>query len=263
MLSRKKPFIVAVSGYFNPLHVGHLKMIEEAKRLGDLLVVIVNSDAQVKIKGSVPFMNNRDRMRIVKALKSVDKVVLSIDKDKTVCKTLAKIKPNIFANGGDRASAKDIPETAVCEQLGIKMVFNVGGKKSDSSSDLIKNAAENHFKKLNNHNTTIRPWGSYEVLMTGHDYKLKKFIVNPEHSLSLQLHKRRSEHWMIVSGTANVNLNNKKYILSTGQSLYIPVGAKHRIANENKIPLEIFEIQKGDYLEEDDIVRFDDKYGRA
>lgn len=149
----KRKTVVVVSGYFNPLHIGHLEMIEGAKRLGDFLVVIVNNDKQVKLKGSTPFMDEKDRMRIVGALKAVDKVVLSIDrKDTSQCKTLAKIRPDVFANGGDRATIKDIPEADICKKLGIKMVFGVG-KKIRSSSILIKEAAENHIQK---NNSTIR-----------------------------------------------------------------------------------------------------------
>ena len=116
-------------------------MIEGARKLGDILIAIINNDKQVKVKGSVPFMSEKDRMRIVGALKTVDKVFLSIDKDRTVCKSLTKLKPNIFANGGDRATTNDIPEAAVCAKYGIKMVFGVG-KKIRSSSILIKNAAK-------------------------------------------------------------------------------------------------------------------------
>lgn len=126
---------IVVSGYFNPLHVGHIEMFEKASKLGKL-IVIVNSDYQVKLKGSVPFMNERDRMKIIKALKPVSNVVLSVDKDTTVCKTLAKIRPLIFANGGDR-TIKNIPETDVCKKYGIKMIFGLG-KKIRSSSILIK-----------------------------------------------------------------------------------------------------------------------------
>src|SRR5680860_250427 len=93
---KKKPVVVAVSGYFNPLHVGHLDMIEMAKKLGDKLVVIVNNDYQVKLKGSVPFMALADRVRIIESLKAVDEVFVSVDRDKTVCKSLAKVCPNIF-----------------------------------------------------------------------------------------------------------------------------------------------------------------------
>jgi len=138
---RKKSIIVAVSGYFNPLHVGHLEMIEKAKKMGDKLVAIVNNDKQVALKGAVPFMSQIDRIKIVKALRDVDEVFLSIDKDKTVCKSLAKVRPNIFANGGDRKSIGDVPEYPICQKLGITMVDGLG-KKIRASSELIKKAAE-------------------------------------------------------------------------------------------------------------------------
>ena len=142
---KRKPVVVAVSGYFNPLHVGHLEMIEKSRKLGDKLVAIVNNDHQVKLKGSVPFMSQADRLKIVSALKYVDEVFLSIDRDATVCKSLAKVKPNIFANGGDRKSLNDVPEFGVCSKLGIKMVDGLG-KKIRASSKLIAEAAAKKAK---------------------------------------------------------------------------------------------------------------------
>jgi cytidyltransferase-like protein len=132
--------VVVASGYFNPLHSGHVKLLEEARKLGDYLIVIVNNDKQVKLKGSVPFMKEGERMKIVSSLKCVDEVVLSIDKDRTVVKTLASI-PNvkIFAKGGD-STPSNVPEIAICEAKGIELVLGVGGKKTQSSSWLIKNA---------------------------------------------------------------------------------------------------------------------------
>ena len=144
----KKPVVVAVSGYFNPLHIGHLEMIRRAKKLGDKLVVIVNNDKQVAIKGSFPFMSESDRVEIIQALKNVDKAVLSIDEDATVCRSLAKLKPQIFANGGDRHSVGDVPEYEVCQKYHIKMVDGLG-KKTRASSTLIREANEKKiaFKK--------------------------------------------------------------------------------------------------------------------
>lgn len=138
---KKESVVVAVSGYFNPLHVGHLEMIERAKKLGDKLVVIINNDHQVKLKGSVPFMKQEDRIKIIKALRDVDEVFLSTDRDKTVCKSLSKVKPDIFANGGDRKSIGDVPEYPICQKLGITMVDGLG-RKIRASSELIKKAAE-------------------------------------------------------------------------------------------------------------------------
>jgi D-beta-D-heptose 7-phosphate kinase/D-beta-D-heptose 1-phosphate adenosyltransferase len=141
--------VVAVSGYFNPLHVGHLEMIELAKSLGDYLVVILNNDEQVKLKGSVPFMPEEDRMKIIQSLKWVDEVFLSIDKDMSVCKSLRAVKPQIFANGGDRHQG-EIPESAVCRELNIKMIDGLGSKIR-ASSLLIKEAIEKKIgKKLEN-----------------------------------------------------------------------------------------------------------------
>lgn len=137
----KKPVIVAVSGYFNPLHVGHLEMIQKAKKLGDELVVIINNDAQVALKGSVPFMSLADRVKIVKALRDVDRVFISIDKDKTVRQSLTKVRPDIFANGGDRYSVGDVPEYPICQKYGIKMVDGLG-RKIRASSQLIAKAAQ-------------------------------------------------------------------------------------------------------------------------
>lgn len=137
---KNKKAVVAVSGYFNPLHVGHLEMIERAKKLGDKLVVIINNDYQVKLKGSVPFMSLADRVKIISALRAVDEVFISIDRDKTVCKSLTKVKPDIFANGGDRKSLGDVPEFPICQKLGIEMVDGLG-KKIRASSELIKKAA--------------------------------------------------------------------------------------------------------------------------
>tara|TARA_B100000029_G_C17163854_1_gene810668 strand:- start:4 stop:411 length:408 start_codon:yes stop_codon:yes gene_type:complete len=125
---------VATSGYFDPLHVGHLECLELAKELGDKLIVIVNSDLQAKLKKGKSFMAENDRMKIVSALKCVDEVFLSIDKDKTQCESLRYLKPDIFAKGGDRTS-DEIPEAKVCKEFNIKIIDGLG-KKIRSSSNL-------------------------------------------------------------------------------------------------------------------------------
>ncbi len=113
------------------------------------------------------------------------------------------------------------------------------------------------------HRTVMRPWGSYTVLedhVSG--YKLKRIEVNPGSSLSLQSHQHRSEHWVVVSGTATVTRGDKVTTVAKNESTFIPIGEKHRLANQRRIPLQIIEVQVGDYLGEDDIERFDDAYGR-
>ena len=129
----KKTISVAVSGYFDPIHVGHLDYLEHAKKLGDKLIVIVNNNYQCVLKKGKPFMDELDRMRIVKSLHMVDEVFLSVDSDRSVCKSLEEIKPDIFANGGDRANS-EIPESTICSKYNIQIIDGLGDKIRSSSS---------------------------------------------------------------------------------------------------------------------------------
>ncbi|MCA8329968.1 mannose-1-phosphate guanylyltransferase/mannose-6-phosphate isomerase [Burkholderia cepacia] len=113
------------------------------------------------------------------------------------------------------------------------------------------------------HRRVIRPWGSYEGLDQGDRFQVKRIIVNPNAQLSLQMHHHRAEHWIVVKGTALVTNGDAEIMLTENQSTYIPLGATHRLKNPGKIPLELIEVQSGGYLGEDDIVRFEDTYGRA
>jgi len=123
---------IAVSGYFDPLHTGHIEYFQKAKKLGGDLVVIVNTDKQAMIKKGYVFMPEDERINIISNLKMVDSVILSVDDDLTVCKTLEMIKPDTFAKGGDRFDW-NIPETKVCRELGIKIVHGLGEKVQSSS----------------------------------------------------------------------------------------------------------------------------------
>ncbi len=131
---------VAVSGGFDPLHVGHVRMIQGARQLGTRLVVIVNGDEFLLRKKGYVFMPLDERMEILRALRDVDEVVVAVDEDQTVRETLRQVRPDVFANGGDRRAEADIPEAEVCDELGIELVFNVGGGKVQSSSDLVRRA---------------------------------------------------------------------------------------------------------------------------
>ncbi|KWF24673.1 mannose-1-phosphate guanylyltransferase/mannose-6-phosphate isomerase [Burkholderia pseudomultivorans] len=113
------------------------------------------------------------------------------------------------------------------------------------------------------HRRVVRPWGSYEGIDQGDRFQVKRIIVSPGEKLSLQMHHHRAEHWIVVKGTALVTNGDKEIMLSENQSTYIPLGATHRLSNPGKIPLELIEVQSGAYLGEDDIVRFEDTYGRA
>jgi len=128
--------IVAASGYFDPLHVGHIDYLERAKKLGDKLIVIINNDKQAILKRGHEFMPLVERAKIVGAIRCVDEVTISVDEDGTVCKTLALLKPDIFAKGGDRFG-HEIPEAEICKELGIKVIDGLG-KKIQSSSILVE-----------------------------------------------------------------------------------------------------------------------------
>lgn len=147
-MNRKTPIIVAVSGGFDPIHIGHVRMFKEAKKLGDKLVVILNNDNWLKKKKGYIFMPQRERVEVIKAIVSVGGVILTKHprnpKDMSVCRELEELKPHIFANGGDR-KLDNIPEVKVCDAMGCKMVFNVGrGGKVQSSSWLLMNYIGEH-----------------------------------------------------------------------------------------------------------------------
>ena len=138
--NQKEKIIVFTSGYFDPLHSGHIELIKKAKELGDYLIVGINNDNQTMQKKGFVFMPAEEKKKIIQELKPVDEVIISIDKDTSQCTTLEKIKPNIFAKGGDRYT-HEIPETPICKKLNIKIIDGLGAK-IQSSSTLIKNAED-------------------------------------------------------------------------------------------------------------------------
>ena len=261
-MTRKKAVSVAVSGGFDPLHIGHVRMFRAARKLGDALVVIMNNDHWLRAKKGFIFMPQKERAEIIRHLPFVDKVVFTDhkkgDTDKSVSRTLAKVRPDIFANGGDRFS-KNVPEVAVCKKLGIKMVFNVGkGGKVQSSSWMI-NASRKPASE------TVRPWGSYFGWDSGKGWNLKTVYVKPRKRLSLQYHKGRSEHWILVGGDALATIKNpsgfmETYPLRLGESFHIGKGMVHRL--ESKKGGVIVEVALG-HFDENDIVRLEDDFGRS
>jgi D-beta-D-heptose 7-phosphate kinase/D-beta-D-heptose 1-phosphate adenosyltransferase len=143
--------VVVISGFFNPIHCGHIDYIRAAASLGDKLVVIVNNDEQVRLKGTVPFMSEEDRLKIVSNIKGVDSAVIAVDEDGTVCESVRAeyhryyndyfFTSMVFANGGDRKEG-GIPESVLEGEIGVGMIYNVGGEKTESSSDLISRAKD-------------------------------------------------------------------------------------------------------------------------
>ena len=129
--------------------------------------------------------------------------------------------------------------------------------------NLVTCLKQDHRNLTETHLTVARPWGTYTTLEEGHRYKIKRIVVNPGGKLSMQMHYHRSEHWVVIAGTAKIVNGEQEIFLEENQSTYIPKTHRHRLENPGKIPLQIIEIQTGPYLEEDDIVRFGDIYGRS
>lgn len=262
--------LVLVSGGFDPLHSGHLCYLREASKLGDRLIVALNSDEWLIRKKGNFFLNFSERSSILKSLMMVDEVISFDDSNNTaidaIKKNHGKYKKIIFANGGDR-NHNNIPELKEFRSNpDIEFIFSVGGddKKNSSSSitqSFIKREANRKKNILNEE--VLCPWGSYVIIDQGINYKVKKIKINPGQQLSLQYHKFRTEHWCIVSGSAEVILGKRKSIKSVNDYIYIPKNEKHRIKNIDDKELIFIEVNTGKYIEEDDIVRLKDNYGRV
>ena len=249
--------IVVVSGGFDPLHSGHIAYFKSARKLGDKLVVAVNSDDWLTRKKGRPFMPFHERCNIIEELSCVDQVIGFNDDDDTACNAIFQILSTktrsdnvIFANGGDRTS-DNIPEMLYDE---VEFAFGVGGEdKKNSSSWILKEWSQP---------TTQRAWGSYTVLHNGPGWAVKELAFGTETPLSDQRHFIRSEHWHVVEGDIRMDLEfdngDKSSILYTsGQSIDIPVHTWHKATNVGKGVAKVIEVWMGNELSEDDIERRD------
>lgn len=163
-------------------------------------------------------------------------------------------------------------ESRLVAALGLRDVLVVETKDAilvagrDRAQDvkrIVTALKKQHRPEVESHTVVHRPWGSYESIGVGPRFQAKRIIVKPKQKLSLQMHHHRAEHWIVVSGTARVTCGEREFLLSENESTYIPLGAQHRLENPGSIPLELIEVQSGSYLGEDDIVRFNDVYGRT
>lgn len=248
--------VVAVSGGFDPIHSGHIQLLESARKLGDKLVVILNNDNWLEDKKGFVFMDAAERKALLLALRCVDDVYItghkSGDKDSSVCRELRTLQPAIFANGGDRKFG-NVPEQTVCDELGIEMIYDVGGDKSQSSSWLL-----NKIRMLGI--TEKKPWGQFTLYRSQPNYWIKTLYAAPGKRTSLQTHGQRKEFWMCVAGTVIATHNGSERELFPGDTLEIMPGDEHRLASESGGTVIEIAFGKPD---EQDINRLEDDYGRA
>jgi len=260
--ARATPTWVAVSGGFDPIHIGHVRMLRAARKLGDKLVVILNNDNWLRAKKGFVFMPQSERAELLRAFAEVDKVVITDHKkddlDTSVVRSLEKLRPAIFANGGDRKPGADsIPEVALCKKLGIKPVYNVGyGGKVQSSSRMIK-AARRPVSK------TVRPWGEYYGWDSGKGWNLKTIYLKRGKRVSLQYHNNREEWWLLVEGDATATMresrSTRSFPLKKGEVFRVRKKQIHRLSS--KMGGVVVEVAYGNF-DEKDIVRLEDDFGR-
>jgi len=247
--------VVVVTGGFDPLHSGHIAYFNEAKQLGDILCVGVNSDEWLTRKKGKPFMSFEERINIVNNIKCVGHAFGFDDSDDSACDAIAYIKnyfPNnseiVFANGGDRTK-ENIPEMVFND---VQFVFGIGGEDKKNSSSWILNSWDKP--------TTQRLWGTYKDLDQNGHWKVKELSVDVGKSLSDQKHFVRSEHWHIVDGKLKMELEfangySTSKVYMTGDSIDIPKLCWHKATNVGNTPVKVIEVWMGDTLSEDDIER--------
>ena len=180
------------------------------------------------------------------------------------------IKGKIYQKGNSNCYIRG--ESRLITAIGLKdliivetcdAVLIIAKEQSQDIKNIVNELQSQNLPEAQNHKKVFRPWGYYESIADDQRWQVKLINVKPGEQLSLQLHHHRSEHWVVVDGTAKVEIENKEFILNENQSSYIPIGSKHRLSNPGQIPLKLIEIQSGSYLGEDDIQRFDDNYGRV
>ena len=257
----KKYDYALVSGGFDPVHIGHLRMFQDAKNLSNKVILLLNNDEWLIKKKGKPFMSQNHRKEILDEFKSIDEVIIQDSSEKSSSQAIEEFvrrNPNkkiCYCNGGDRSNIKNILEAAICEKLNIRLEFGVGGEeKIESSSKLTKNYLGNIEE---------RPWGNYHIIAKNTGYQIKEIIVFKNSKLSLQKHKSRSEFWQIVKGKSKITIDQKEYYLKEKEHIYIPKNSTHRIENIGEEDLIFIEIQLGKDLNEEDIIRLEDDYGRV
>ena len=191
-----------------------------------------------------------------------DTSIKDIDGNYTEGKVILEKTKNSYLKSENRLIVGiDLSDLIVVETRDAILISNKNS--SQKVKNIVKYLKRNKIPEGKTHTKVYRPWGHYLSVVESNRWRVKLITVKPGEKLSLQMHHHRSEHWVVVNGTAKVEVNNKVEVLTENQSVYIPLGSKHRLSNPGKILLQLIEVQSGSYVGEDDIVRFDDIYGRS
>jgi len=248
--------IIVVSGGFDPIHSGHIDLIVNASQLGKVVVLLNSEEWLIRKKGKF-FMTWNERSYIIKNIKNVIEVVSFDDSDNTAVDGLVKVQRKyndydiFFANGGDRDNT-NTPEKAFCIKNNIGEIYEVGGKKTNASSELLKKWSVDEVE---------RSWGNWKMYKEFNfenskiNAKFKSLTINPGKSISHQKHKNRNEIWLITSGKCEISIDGVKKILQENDVIQILRNQWHLAKNIGNKDLEILEVQYGDKCDEEDIVR--------
>ena len=239
-----------IAGNFDAMHPGYIKMFNEMKQHCSVLVVLLQTDPTIERPNKLkPVLSTDERKNMLMSLEDVDDVVRYIYEEQLY--DLIKMGEFDIRFLGD--DYIDKPFTGDDLKVPIHYLNRDHGWSTTKYKTLIANSLKEVDK---------RPWGKYEVLLDAPDVKVKRITVNPYSRLSYQYHDKRSERWVVVSGILSVILDDVRIIKTSGESIHIPLGSRHRACNETHEPVIFIEVQTGSYFGEDDIIRIEDDYNR-
>ena len=239
-----------IAGNFDAMHPGYIKMFNEMKQHCSVLVVLLQTDPSIERPHKLkPILSTDERKDMLMSLEDVDDVIRYTYEESLY--DLLKIGEFDIRFLGDDYINK--PFTGDDLKIPVHYLNRDHGWSTTKYKTLIANSLKEVDK---------RPWGKYEVLLDAPDVKVKRITVNPYSRLSYQYHDKRSERWVIVSGILSVILDDVRIIKTSGESIHIPLGSRHRACNETHEPVIFIEVQTGSYFGEDDIIRIEDDYNR-
>lgn len=265
-------YLEELKKYAPEIYEGAYYAYKNAKK-NDEFIQLRTEDLEVIPDISIDYavMEKSDKLKVVKAnikwndvgsFDALDEVLEKDENGNTKIRSLiARNSKNNFVFGKYKTIALNEVNNMIIVDTPSALLITKKGE-SESIKELVKLVKEKNENLIKFGRTVYRPWGYFTNIYEDSKFKVKTIVIKPGKRLSLQKHMHRSEHWVVVKGTATVQIDDKEFILRPNESTYIPIGSKHRLSNFGKIPLVVVEVQVGEYLEEDDIIRFQDDFGR-